>query len=305
MALALGSASVSQKPASAASDGPDISIAVDPDGGGDNCDTRPATSIGATCVASVGSQVIVKGNVDSAAGLPDIDGDTQHGYAGFQFRLLRSAGLTLNNPPGTDTELGFPGPFWPDCGSGRGDSESGQQYDIVCFSAGGESLFLGKVVEVAYTCTTPGLQTITMDDAASYIHNDGHGNLPLDKEGNEALAINCVPGVGGVAVVPAAAAATSSELPRRDGLPHGVAAAAAVGAGALAGTVWIVERRRRLGGARRCQRRRSRRRHWHLDGNWFHSAGSSAGAHRRQHRAIVRQTAALGQGQSGVGRRRS
>jgi hypothetical protein len=187
------------KSAHAASGGPDISLAIDIDGGGDDCDTRPGTSAGAACAVPVGEVFVVKGNVDGAAGLPDTDGDTQHGYAGFQFRLLRSSGLSLNNPPGTDTELGFPDPFWPDCGSGRGDSEVGPTYDVVCFASGGESLYLGKVVEVAYTCSSPGVETVNMDDAGSYIHNDGHGNLPLDKEGNETITVSCTAStVGGM-----------------------------------------------------------------------------------------------------------
>jgi hypothetical protein len=216
--MSLGALALGHRTVAAASGGPDISLSIDVDGGGDDCDTRPATSAGATCTVFTGQQFVVKGNVDSAAGLPDTDGDTQHGYAGFQFRLLRSPGLTLNNPPGTETELGFPGPFWPPCGSGRGDSEVGPTYDIVCFSSGGESLFLGKVVEVTYTCSSPGVQSVTMDDAGSYIHNDGHGNLPLDKGGGEVLTINCTGGtVGGIAqpasVLPRARMAGTGEQP--------------------------------------------------------------------------------------------
>jgi hypothetical protein len=222
-ALFLGALALGQRASEAASGGPDISLSIDVAGGSDDCDTRPATFTGATCVVPVGQQFVVKGNVDSAAGLPDIDGDTQHGYAGFQFRLLHSAGLALNNPPGTDTELGFPAPFWPDCSSdARGDAESGERYDVVCFSSGAESLFLSSVVEVTYTCSSAGAQTLTMDDTGSYIHNDGHGNLPLDKEGDEALTVNCAgtPVVGGIAVPASHHEARTGTAMRREGAPR-------------------------------------------------------------------------------------
>ncbi|MEX1255099.1 MAG: hypothetical protein WEE64_12245 [Dehalococcoidia bacterium] len=253
VAIALGALALGHRPGEAASGGPDISLAIDADGGGDDCDTRSGTSTGATCAIDLGEQFVVKGNVDSAAGLPDIDGDTQMGYAGFQFRLQHTPGLTLNNPPGTDTELGFPGPFWPVCGNGRGDALSGQTYDIVCFSSGAESLFLGKVVEVTYECSAPGPQTVTMDDAGSYIHNDGHGNLPLDKEGNELLTINCgtTSAVGGIAGPAAAMLAAQDQGAASSrgtsGITGGGAAprGAVLAAGAFGCALWLARRRAR------------------------------------------------------------
>jgi hypothetical protein len=249
LALAILAAHGAGRGAQAAGSTPDVAIAIDVNGGGDDCDTRPSTGgIGATCNVTVGNQFTVTGNVDATTGLTDGDGDTQMGYVAFQFRLQHTAGLTLNNPSGTDTELGFPGPFWPDCTDGRSDSAAGSNYDINCFSTGAESLFLGKVVEVTYTCSSVGTQTITMDDASSYIHNDLHGSTPADKEGNEVLTINCVTAsaVGGIAEPPDVAGTPLEASTGSDSnawLFATLAAAASVGIVAFGGVAWYARRR--------------------------------------------------------------
>jgi hypothetical protein len=99
-----------------------------------------------------------------------------------------------------------------------------------------------------------------MDDAGSYIHNDGHGNLPLDKDGSEVLTVICAGGgaVGGIAlpapVLPTAPMAGTGEQPdaagtalrtshRAPGVRAGVIAAiAGVVVAASLAALWYAKR---------------------------------------------------------------
>jgi hypothetical protein len=183
-------------PAQAAGTTPDLYIQV---AGLPACTTNnPSDPPNATgdvvCNIPLGEDFVLEGYVGSIAGLPDTDGDP--GYAAAQWRLLHSSGLTLTNPAGTDAELGIPGPFWPDCSGVRSDAEAFGQYDISCYTSNDdESTYTGKVIEVRYSCTSPGQNTLNQNDAASYVHNETHGNQPVDKHGEEILTINCLSGV--------------------------------------------------------------------------------------------------------------
>jgi hypothetical protein len=181
--------------ARAAGSTPDIYIEV---AGEPACTTNnpsdPPDTIGeAACDVPLGEQFTLGGYVGSITGLPDTDADP--GYSGVQWRILHSVGLTLNNPSGTDAELGFPVPFWPDCTGSRSDAEATGQYDIICQTSGGdESTFTGKIIAITYTCSLPGQNVITQNDAASYVRNESDTNQPIDKHGTELLTINCVDG---------------------------------------------------------------------------------------------------------------
>ncbi len=177
--------------ASAAGTTPDLYIQVPGIAG---CTTNnpadPPDTVGeVVCNVGLGASFALGGFVSSIAGLPDADSDP--GYAGFQFRLQHTSGLTLNNPAGTDIELGFPLPFWPDCLGARADAEAFGQYDINCLTAGNdESTFLGKLIELSYTCTTPGQNALVMNDAASFLYDETLDNV-IDKHGTEILTIAC------------------------------------------------------------------------------------------------------------------
>ena len=237
--------------AEAALGAPDLAIAIDVNGGGDDCDTRASTgSIGTTCNVSVGNMFTVRGHVDKVAGLPNTGG-----YLVFQFQFLyTNPGLTRNNRTGSGEVGPDAGPgaptFWgPDvpC-SPNGETDGAGSYYVDCWSTT-KSMYTGKLVEVDLTCATAGMRTITMQDAGTYLHNDVHGSTPPDVDGDEILTINCTAGaaVGGLTeltdatgAAPLAAEEASSSL--SIALMAGLAA---LGAAGLGGGALLVVRRRR------------------------------------------------------------
>jgi hypothetical protein len=230
------------QPAEAATTQPNLSAGIDTNGGGDDCDTRFDTGTGSTCTVSVGSMFTVKGYVVNITGITPAGA-----YGGIQFQFNHSAGLTLNQRPGTG-ELGPP--YWPDCSSPSESKPSGG-YQALCHDlvGGKTSAFTGNVVQVDYTCTTAGMQTVTMDDANTFLIDSGHVPDNFDKEGNEVLNINCVAAaaVGGIAelsdvsrATPLAAQDASSSV--SIALMMGLAALVAAG---LGGGALVVVRRRR------------------------------------------------------------
>ena len=248
------------QPVEAAGTTPDLAMAIDVGGGGDDCDTRASTgSIGTTCTVTVGSQFTMRGEVDSIAGLPGTGG-----YLVFQFRFMyTNPGLTRNDRAGSgevgpDSLPGVPN-FWGLSCSPNTETDPGGNYYVDCWGPGTKSMYLGKLVEVDFTCATAGTRTITMDDASSYIHNDTHGSTPLDKEGNEVLTINCTQPPTPTPTPTPSSVGGIAELPEVDGAPLDAAAssgpnavvltsiaAAAAGGIALGGAAWYA-RRRRLG----------------------------------------------------------
>ncbi|MGB2693824.1 MAG: hypothetical protein WBD55_01405 [Dehalococcoidia bacterium] len=205
LVLVLASGGYQGRPANAAGSTPDLAMAIDVNGGGDDCDTKASTpSIGATCTVTVGQQFTLKGSIDKVAGLPGTGG-----YVVFQYRFLyTNPGLTRNNrtsPP----EVGSP-TYWGIACSPNTEGDAPGNYYVDCWGPGTKSMYTGKLVEVDFTCATAGMRTITMNDADTYVHNDSHGNTPLDTEGDEVLTINCVAAsaaVGGFAELPNAAGA--------------------------------------------------------------------------------------------------
>jgi len=227
--------------AEAAGSTPDLAASIDVDGGGDDCDTRASTgSIGTMCTVSVGGMFTVKGHVDSFTGISGTGG-----YGGIHFRFNHSAGLTLMQRS-LVTELGPAGsPYWPICSS-RSESKPAGGYEPVCHSAGPTSTHIGKVVEVDYTCTTAGAQTITMLDSTTFLYNSSHVADNSDKEGDEVLTVTCAASVGGVAELSGAAdasplAAEEQESFVNTGLVAGLAALA--GTSVLGAGVWYARRR--------------------------------------------------------------
>jgi hypothetical protein len=229
------------RPAEAAGGTPDMAISIDVGGGGDDCDTRPSTGIGTSCSVPVGGMFTVKGFVDSFTGISGAGG-----YGGIQLRFIHSSGLTLLQRTGTG-EFGSPN-YWPDCG-GPAESKPASGYQGVCHDfVPPDSMYIGKVLEVDYACTTAGMQTVTMDDANTFFFDSAHSVDNSDKDGNEVLTVTCAAAaVGGIAglsdvsgATPLAAQDSSSSV--SIALMVGLAAlfAAGLGGGAL-----VVVRRRR------------------------------------------------------------
>jgi hypothetical protein len=185
--------------AQASGTAPELSIEIDVDGGGADCDTRPSTgSIGTGCTVPVGGSFTVRTHIDTFAAPPP-----STGYIVFQVRLLYSTtGLDLLNRTGAG-ELGTP-MYWnlpcnlsqaevPNDGSDTGN------YFIDCWNSGpGVSLLErdesdndpdGKLVEVDFACTSAGQRFMTLDDS-SQLHNQNHASL-FEKDADETLLINC------------------------------------------------------------------------------------------------------------------
>lgn len=206
-ALAMLALSLHARAAVHAATGPtmDHAISIDVDGGGDDCDTRASTGIGATCNVPVGNMFTVKGFVDGWKGISGAG----TGYGGIRFRNNHSAGLTLNQRAMV-LEMGSPS-YWPPC-SGPSESKPAGGYQVECHQFGSPSTYIGKVVEVDYTCTMAGAQTVTMQDANTFFYDTpGHAIDNSDAEGDEVLTINCISAVGGIARLPYASGAAALE----------------------------------------------------------------------------------------------
>lgn len=255
MALGLLAAHEGNRTVQAAGAAPDLSMTIDVGGGGDDCDTRASTpSIGATCTVTVGNMFTLKGNIDKVAGLPGTGG-----YIVFQYQFMyTNPGLTRNNRAGSgevgpDAGAGVP-TFWKNMVAGadipcapNGEVDGAGSYYVDCWGPGTKSSYTGRLVEVDFTCATAGARTITMQDAATYVHNDSHGNTPPDVDGDEVLTINCTtPSVGGIAEPPGVAAAPLDASTSPDShawLIATLAAAASVGVVAFGGAAWYARRR--------------------------------------------------------------
>lgn len=252
LVLVLASGGYQGRPATAAGSTPDLAMAIDVNGGGDDCDTKASTgSIGATCTVTVGQQFTMKGSIDKVAGLPGT-----MGYVVFQYRFLyTNPGLTRNDRAGSgevgpDSLPGVPN-FWGLSCSPNTEGDAAGNYYVDCWGPGTKSMYTGTLVEVDFTCATAGMRTITMNDADTYVHNQSHGNTPLDTEGDEVLTINCVAAptgsVGGIAELPNAAGAPLDANGGGSGagawLIAVLAAAASAGAVALASAGWYARRR--------------------------------------------------------------
>jgi hypothetical protein len=207
-----------QQGAEAAGDAPDLYVDVL---GVPGCTTDrqppPAAPGDVQCNISQGTQFTVRGFLSSIDGLPDLDKNGTAGYAGAQFRLLYTAGLTRVDLF-EDTEFGPSGaPYWPDCAFRTELPASGEDL-LVCLMEGLDgSTFLGKIIEMGFSCSAVGQATITLDDAQSHLHNEIHGPA-LEKDGDEVLTINCLS-----AAAPAADSApleTAAALGRLDGDPN-------------------------------------------------------------------------------------
>lgn len=181
-----------QQGAEAAGDAPNLYIDVL---GVPGCTTDrqppPAAPGDVQCDISQGTQFTVRGFLNSIDGLPDLDKNGTAGYAGAQFRLLYTAGLTRVDLF-EDTEFGPPGrPYWPDCAFRTELPASGEDL-LVCLMEGLDgSTFLGKIIEMSFSCSAVGQATITLADAQSYLHNEIHGPA-VEKDGDEVLTINCL-----------------------------------------------------------------------------------------------------------------
>ncbi|MEX1252939.1 MAG: hypothetical protein WEE64_01230 [Dehalococcoidia bacterium] len=188
--VALAVAGEQREGARAAGPSPDIVLK----GQGMVCDTDPATPVGSMCRVALGKMFTVEGHIKKLAGLIDDDGDTVAGYNGVQIRLLTSAALTLNNRPQT-TEMGpFAGRFWPDCEIAA-ESKGAMDYLIGCGLGIGVfgSTYTGKFVEVDYTCSAIGVETVTAPNGPSpdgHITNENNQAVP-DLGPAEALTIDC------------------------------------------------------------------------------------------------------------------
>lgn len=249
-----------ERPVEAAGSTPDLAMAIDVGGGGDDCDTRASTTgIGSTCTVAVGGMFTVRGIVDSIAGLVNLNGNGITGYVAFQFKFNFSSDLTLKNranPGAIPGELGSP-VYWPQCTDLESETKAAGSYSVSCFNDGAlandstyetappGSVPEGKLVEVDFTCGSTLGQTVTMDDTATYVHNESHGNTPLDKEGDEVLTINCSAGVGGIAEAPEVAGMPLAE-PDPSGTNIGLLAGVAAAAGGVvmvSGAAWYARRR--------------------------------------------------------------
>lgn len=252
-----------QRGADAAGDAPDLYIDV---AGVPGCTTNsqppPAAAGDVECDIAQGRQFAVRGFLRSFDGLPDLDNNGTAGYAGAQFRLVYTAGLTRIDHLG-DTEFGPAGaPYWPDCALRTELPDSGAHL-LVCLGLGG-STFVGQILEVGFICTDAGQQTITLEDALSYLHDEAHQPGP-EKDGDEVLTITCgsAPGEsdGGGPVegggLGQGGTAGNATLPKAGSAPAGgsavgagevaaILAAAAAALAALGGGIWALRRRRRV-----------------------------------------------------------
>lgn len=183
-----------EQPAEAAGSAPDLAIAIDVDNNSsDDCDTRASTGMGTKCTVPVGNMFTMKGAIDKVAGLPNTGG-----YIVFQFTFAyTNPGLTRNNRVEPAREVGNPtywqvpvAPGTPATCAPNGESDSAGSYYVDCWQ-GTKSMYVGKLVEVDFTCATAGTRSITMQDATTYVHNDQHGNTPPDIDVDETLTINC------------------------------------------------------------------------------------------------------------------
>jgi hypothetical protein len=173
----------------------DMAIAIDVDGGGDDCDTRPSTaSIGTGCTVPVGASFTVREHIDNFVANPPTTG-----YIVFQTMLHYSAGLDrIPETPGVaELRNAMSVMYWDKpCNSieneAPGDmaAENGT-YFIDCWNSGGTgvSLYEGQIAEVTFGCLSAGHRSITLD-SSSQVHNQNHASI-FDKEGDQTLLINC------------------------------------------------------------------------------------------------------------------
>lgn len=268
-ALAAASgAAWAQEGTEASGDTPDLYIDV---AGLSGCTTnrQPPPLVGdAQCNVAQGAQFAVRAFVGGFDGLPDLNGDGSGRYAGAQFRLVYSAGLTRIDHLG-DTEFGPPGaPYWPDCVFRTELPESGGAHLLVCLVNGlVGSTHTGQILEVGFVCSGSGRQTVTLDEAQSYLHDEAH-QPGTEKDGDEVLTIICGAAAsdggdgsnggggpadggedggqdgGGDATLPTAGGAPASDSGPGVGMLAAIVAGAAGALVALGGGVWALRRRR-------------------------------------------------------------
>ncbi|MGB2694132.1 MAG: dockerin type I domain-containing protein [Dehalococcoidia bacterium] len=188
---------------------PDLSIQVDVDGDTTpDCDTRGSPPEG-SCSVPRGQVFTVEVYVDDIAGMEDFDGDGEHGYTGFRASLTH-AGLMLQDRPGDREFRAASGqPFWPDLGSAvcSGSDmfdtmDNMNAYVGLCgsgFPTGVESTYLGKLMEVDFTCSgmmmSAMMSAVSLRQGPSYLVDDvGKHGLAVDvNDGGapEVLNIDC------------------------------------------------------------------------------------------------------------------
>ncbi len=210
----------------------DFSIAVD----GAGCDTKGVNPT--RCKVAASSQFAIIVSINDLS-LVDADMDTKAGYLGMQVHLTFSAGLTLKQRAGTSEVL------WPDCAFSY-EEELAQEYMAGCATNIGanESVFIGQVVAVDFTCSTLGSETVSMVHGVPDIGNPVGDTHILDElagelaeAGSESLTIHCV-SVGGI-----------TELPEVAGTPLEPGGTAGIGLGLLAGMAAVIAGTLALSGA--------------------------------------------------------
>lgn len=162
----------------AAGTSPDFSMAVP--AAGCSTDASPPED---TCEIALGSLFTVRVSLNSLDGLTDFDGDTKTGYDGVQASLNFPVSLTQK-------AIRFP---WPDCAV-RATNEQPDTILAGCVTpfGGNESVFVGVVIEVDFTCSqSEGTQQMQMPHGILATSLLTESNTILDKDPTELLIINC------------------------------------------------------------------------------------------------------------------
>lgn len=187
---------------------PDFSIEIDVDGDTTpDCDTRGSPPED-SCVVDPNAAFTVELYLNVVTGMPDHDGDGEHGYTGFRASLAHPETLPVQDRPGDAESRDETGqPFWPDLGQFGCTEFDGVDgiADTLAYVGdceipfgGVESFYTGKLMEIDFACSPGTVDAVTLvnqplaaTSLADDVNKQGFGGDANNKGAPEILTIKC------------------------------------------------------------------------------------------------------------------
>lgn len=166
---------------------------------GAGCSTKGGDT---KCDVDVGTPFTVEVSLNGYSGFPNPDSDGKTGYISMEVGIDTNTDDLVLKPRSGTAEM-----VWPDCDTGSAGELTtpqgpGVRYSVFCGVNGNESVFLGVVAEVDYTCATAGSGTITLLGTNTRMNDENGVQRTLQNSGGgqQVLSVNCNAAVGGLAV---------------------------------------------------------------------------------------------------------